>query len=80
MAIRLKLEKSLKFGMGQAVKRVEDRVLLTGSGRFTDDINVGEGLFVHFLRSIHAHAIVKLIDFEAASKLAGIHLLLTTYP
>ncbi len=65
----------MKFGIGQAVKRVEDRVLLTGLGRFTDDINVGEGLFVHFLRSIHAHAIVKLIDFEAASKLAGIHLI-----
>ena len=53
----------MKFGIGQAVKRVEDKVLITGTGKFTDDIDVGEGLSAHFLRSAHAHAIVSSIDF-----------------
>ena len=44
----------MKFGIGQAVKRVEDKVLITGTGKFTDDIDVGEGLSAHFLRSAHA--------------------------
>ena len=57
--MKAKLEKKLKFGIGQAVKRVEDKVLLTGSGKFTDDVSVGEGLAVHFLRSTHAHANIK---------------------
>ena len=65
----------MKFGIGQAVKRVEDKVLLTGSGKFTDDVNVGEGLAVHFLRSTHAHANIKFVDFERASKLDGVHLI-----
>ena len=56
----------MKFGIGQAVKRVEDKVLITGTGKFTDDIDVGEGLSAHFLRSAHAHAIVGSIDFEIA--------------
>ena len=28
-----------KFGMGQPIKRVEDRRFLTGMGKYTDDIN-----------------------------------------
>ena len=60
----------MKFGIGQAVKRVEDKVLITGTGKFTDDIDVGEGLSAHFLRSAHAHAIVSSIDFENSIKTA----------
>ena len=67
----------MKFGIGQAVKRVEDQVLLTGHGKFTDDINIGEGLFVHFLRSTHAHANLNLVNCEEASKLDGVHLIAT---
>ena len=69
----------MKFGSGQAVKRVEDKVLITGTGKFTDDIDVGEGLSAHFLRSAHAHAIVSSIDFETASKLPGVHLIATQF-
>ena len=69
----------MKFGIGQAVKRVEDRVLITGTGKFTDDIDVGEGLSAHFLRSAHAHAIVSSIDFKTASKLPGVHLIATQF-
>ncbi|MDC3311647.1 xanthine dehydrogenase family protein molybdopterin-binding subunit [Alphaproteobacteria bacterium] len=67
----------MKFGIGQAVKRVEDKVLLTGTGNFTDDVNVGEGLAIHFVRSVHAHAQINKIEFEQASMQPGVHLIAT---
>ncbi len=67
----------MKFGIGQAVKRVEDKVLITGTGNFTDDVNVGEGMATHFVRSTYAHANVKHINFEEASKLPGVQLIVT---
>ena len=67
----------MKFGIGQAVKRVEDKVLITGSGNFTDDVNVGEGMAIHFVRSAHAHANIKYINFEEASKRSGVKLIAT---
>ena len=67
----------MKFGIGQAVKRVEDKVLITGTGNFTDDVNVGEGMAIHFVRSAHAHANVKHINFEEASKRSGVKLIAT---
>jgi carbon-monoxide dehydrogenase large subunit len=30
----------VKFGIGQAVRRVEDRRFLTGQGRYVDDITL----------------------------------------
>ena len=39
-----------RFGSGHAVQRIEDRALLAGQGRFTDDV-VAEGeVNVAFLR------------------------------
>ena len=67
----------MKFGIGQAVKRVEDKVLITGTGNFTDDVNVGEGMAIHFVRSAHAHANIKYINFEEASKRSGVKLIAT---
>ena len=67
----------MKFGIGQAVKRVEDRALITGTGNFTDDINVGEGLAIHFVRSAHAHANITNINFEEALMLPGVKLIAT---
>ena len=29
-----------KFGIGQPVRRIEDQRLITGQGRYTDDINL----------------------------------------
>ena len=34
-----------QFGVGQAVRRVEDARLLTGQGRYTDDINLPGQVF-----------------------------------
>ena len=48
----------MKFGIGQSVKRVEDKDLLLGLGRYTDDELPGEGYAVAFLRSPYAHAVL----------------------
>ena len=46
----------MKFGVGQAIPRIEDPRLVTGKGRYTDDIDPGTGLAVAFLRAPLAHA------------------------
>lgn len=58
---------------GQSVERVEDAALLTGRGRFIDDLGVRTGtLHAAILRSPHAHARIKGIRAEAAGKLVGV--------
>ena len=55
-----------QFGVGQGMRRVEDPRLLTGQGRFTDDIRLdGEAVGV-VLRSPHAHAEIAAIDTTEA--------------
>ena len=44
------------FGIGQSIRRVEDQRFLTGTGRYTDDINVAGQATLYVLRSTHAHA------------------------
>ena len=49
---------------GAAVKRKEDAALLTGRGHFVDDIRFPGTLHAAFVRSAHAHAKIRGIDFE----------------
>ena len=62
----------VKFGIGQPVRRVEDLRLLTGGGRYTDDISVPRQAYAAFLRSPHAHARVTKLDTSAAKRLPGV--------
>ena len=66
-----------EFGIGQPVRRKEDVRLLTGQGRYTDDINVDGQLWAAFVRSPHAHANIRSIDVEAAKKSPGVVAVLT---
>ena len=66
-----------KFGKSQPVKRREDLRLLTGHGRYVDDIAPQGALFAMFLRSSVAHAVLKAIDADAARDMEGVHLVLT---
>ncbi|KAA2214402.1 xanthine dehydrogenase family protein molybdopterin-binding subunit [Teichococcus oryzae] len=66
-----------KFGLSQAVRRVEDPRLLKGNGRYTDDIAVPGQLHAVVLRSPHAHARIESIDTSAATALPGVHAVLT---
>ncbi|MFC3982397.1 aerobic carbon-monoxide dehydrogenase large subunit [Streptosporangium jomthongense] len=56
---------------GEPVRRREDPRLLTGGGRYLDDI--GEGAFeAAFVRSPHAHAVIRDIDVSAAIDVEGL--------
>ena len=62
----------MKFGIGQSPKRVEDHRLLTGKGRFTDDIRPHGGLFAATVRSPYGHARIADIDTSAARAVPGV--------
>jgi len=63
---------------GQSVERVEDAALLTGRGRFIDDLGVRPGtLHAAILRSPHAHARISAVRTEAARHSAGVAAVLT---
>ncbi len=61
-----------KFGAAQGLRRVEDPRLLTGRGRYTDDITLDGQTYAHVLRSPHAAARINGIDADAARSLPGV--------
>ncbi|WP_048859530.1 xanthine dehydrogenase family protein molybdopterin-binding subunit, partial [Acidisphaera rubrifaciens] len=59
--------------VGQSIQRVEDAALLTGRGRFIDDLPSPPGtLHAAILRSTQAHAAITAIDTGAARRLPGV--------
>ena len=56
--------------IGTSVRRREDARLLTGRGRFFDDLALPGLLAAAFLRSPHAHARIVSIDCSALSDLS----------
>ena len=61
------------FGKSQSVKRVEDVRLLTGHGRYVDDIAPEGSLFAYFFRSPVAHAKITSIGLDEARAAEGVH-------
>ncbi len=59
--------------IGKPVRRVEDRPLLTGAGRFVGDLRVSGMLEAAFVRSPHAHARIRGVDARAARAQARVH-------
>ncbi len=53
-------------GIGQPVRRREDRRLLTGAGRYSDDLNLPGQAYAVIVRSPHAHALIRALDAAAA--------------
>ncbi|OWU71290.1 xanthine dehydrogenase [Roseovarius sp. 22II1-1F6A] len=66
-----------QFGTSQSIKRIEDLRLLTGHGRYVDDIAPEGALHAYFLRSPVAHAQITTLDVAEARALDGVHLVLT---
>ena len=66
-----------EFDIGNAVPRTEDPRLLSGGGRYVDDIDLPGLCRAHILRSPHAHARIRGIDAEAARAMPGVHAVLT---
>ncbi|MEZ5752993.1 MAG: xanthine dehydrogenase family protein molybdopterin-binding subunit [Paracoccaceae bacterium] len=61
------------FGQSQNVTRREDLRLLTGQGRFTDDIRPAGALVAMFLRSPVAHGTITALDLKDARDTPGVH-------
>jgi carbon-monoxide dehydrogenase large subunit len=58
--------------IGTSVRRREDHRLLTGAGRYLDDIEILGAAEAAFLRSAHAAARIVAIDTAAATELPGV--------
>jgi carbon-monoxide dehydrogenase large subunit len=63
--------------IGQPVRRREDLRLLTGRGRYSDDVNVPGQAYAVMLRSQRAHALIRSIDTASAKTSPGVLAVLT---
>jgi carbon-monoxide dehydrogenase large subunit len=61
-----------QFGIGQPVRRIEDRRFITGHGNYVDDIQLSQQTYAFMLRSPHAHARIAAIDATAALSAPGV--------
>ncbi|AXK81991.1 xanthine dehydrogenase family protein molybdopterin-binding subunit [Pseudolabrys taiwanensis] len=66
-----------KFGIGQAVRRVEDQRFLTGAGSYVSDMELPRQCYGVAVLSPHAHAVIKSIDVAAARSAPGVVCVLT---
>lgn len=66
-----------EYALGQSVPRSEDPRLLSGGGRYVDDVQLPNTAYGFVLRSPHAHAEIKSIDVSAAEQAPGVLLVLT---
>jgi len=64
-------------GIGKPVLRQEDSRLLTGSGCYSDDVNLPGQAYTCFVRSPHAHARIVRVDTAAALAAPGVIAVLT---
>ncbi|MPS28242.1 MAG: xanthine dehydrogenase family protein molybdopterin-binding subunit [Alcaligenaceae bacterium] len=58
--------------IGKRALRAEDVRLLTGEGRYVADIDLPDALHVAFVRSPHAHALIRNVDGSAALEVPGV--------
>jgi 2-furoyl-CoA dehydrogenase large subunit len=64
--------------VGKPIARVEDRALLSGRGRYADDVPTPpRTLQAHVVRSPHAHARIVSIDVAPALGVEGVHAVIT---
>ncbi len=50
--------------LGNAVQRLEDPTLLTGDGKYVDDLVETGMLYIAFVRSAVAHGTIESVDIE----------------
>ena len=66
-----------KFGIGQAVRRVEDQRFATGAGQYVGDFSLPRQCYGVAVLSPHAHAAIKRVDVTAAKAAPGVLAVLT---
>jgi carbon-monoxide dehydrogenase large subunit len=59
--------------VGRSVRRLEDRPLLTGTGRFAADVSFPHQLHMRLVRSAYAHARIVAVRTAEAAALAAVH-------
>jgi carbon-monoxide dehydrogenase large subunit len=64
-------------GIGKPVPRTEDRRLITGRGRYSDDVSVPGQAYACMVRSPHAHARIAGVDAAGARTVPGVIAVLT---
>ncbi len=63
--------------VGTPMLRKEDPKLLTGEGKYVDDIQVAGQLWMGMVRSPYAHATINSVDASAAAEAPGVHAVYT---
>ncbi|MDH5289072.1 MAG: molybdopterin-dependent oxidoreductase, partial [Acidimicrobiia bacterium] len=63
--------------VGTPLKRKEDPKLLTGEGKYVDDIHAPGELWMGMVRSTMAHATIDAVDTAAAAAMPGVHAVYT---
>jgi aerobic carbon-monoxide dehydrogenase large subunit len=58
--------------IGEAVLRKEDAKLLTGQGRYVDNLSAPGMVWAHLVRSPYAHARIRSVDLSAAREAEGV--------
>jgi carbon-monoxide dehydrogenase large subunit len=71
------MHKASSVRIGQPVPRREDRRLIAGKGRYTDDLKLPNQAYAAMVRSPHAHAVIRSIDTSAALEVPGVIAVLT---
>jgi carbon-monoxide dehydrogenase large subunit len=69
--------RAMPRGFGRPLKRQEDPRLITGSGRFSDDVSLPGQAHACFVRSPYPHARIRAIDATAALAMPGVLAVLT---
>src|SRR3989441_9772749 len=65
------------FGIGQPVRRVEDRRFLIGRARYVDDIDLPRQAYGALCLSPHPHARIRRVDVSRALEVPGVLCALT---
>jgi aerobic carbon-monoxide dehydrogenase large subunit len=64
-------------GIGDMVRRKEDRRLLAGRGCYSDDFSLPDQAYGAVVRAPRAHALIRSIDADAARRMSGVLAVLT---
>ena len=67
----------MNAAIGQALRRKEDLRLITGAGRYSDDVDMPGQAYAYMVRSPHAHARIRAIETARALALPGVLAVLT---
>ena len=63
--------------IGAPVRRREDLRLITGAGRYSDDLSLPNQAYAMMVRSPHAHALIRSLETAAAAAVPGVLAVLT---